>query len=308
MQRISTNRAAIAPAFILAAVPLALLAAIGLYQIFGNIPAARSAREDTKNAFFVIRNVDALFSAVQDAERGQRGYLITGRESYLTPYETAKERIPQLLSDLQQATLDRPTQQRRLLTLQSDLTTKMNELAATIAIRREQGFDSAVAIVNTDAGRNAMEAIRADIDAITDAANVRMQEKMTTAEAVDQRAMLTFIIGSAIGAAALLCGGILLARAHRRAAMSERVLLATLDSVREGVATFDADRRLLAWNQTFLRMLKLPREHCDGAMPSPPTGHPKSVDLANILRYFTPRASEPAGRRSWSAGKRTVGL
>jgi CHASE3 domain sensor protein len=143
----------------LAAVPLALLAAIGLYQIFGNIPAARSAREDTKNAFFVIRNVDALFSAVQDAERGQRGYLITGRESYLTPYETAKERIPQLLSDLQQATLDRPTQQRRLLTLQSDLTTKMNELAATIAIRREQGFDSAVAIVNTDAGRNAMEAI-----------------------------------------------------------------------------------------------------------------------------------------------------
>jgi signal transduction histidine kinase len=136
----------------------------------------------------------------------------------------------------------------------------MNELTATIAIRREQGFDSAVAIVNTDAGRNAMEAIRADIDAITDAANVRMQEKMTTAEAVDQRAMLTFIIGSAIGAAALLCGGILLARAHRRAAMSERVLLATLDSVREGVATFDADRRLLAWNQTFLRMLKLPRE------------------------------------------------
>jgi len=29
--------------------------------------------------------------------------------------------------------------------------------------------------------------------------------------------------------------------------------------VREGVAAFDADRRLIAWNQTFSRMLKLPR-------------------------------------------------
>jgi CHASE3 domain sensor protein len=74
----------------------------------------------------------------RNPKRGGRGYLFTGREDYLAPYEKAKKRIPQLLSDLQQATLDRSDQQRRLLQLQADLTTKLNELATTITLRREK--------------------------------------------------------------------------------------------------------------------------------------------------------------------------
>jgi len=73
--------------------------------------------------------------AIQDAERGQRGYLITGRDAYLDPYNSAKERLPQLARRFAQAVADRPEQQRRLLALQGDLTTKMNELAETIARR-----------------------------------------------------------------------------------------------------------------------------------------------------------------------------
>ena len=37
------------------------------------------------------------------------------------------------------------------------------------------------------------------------------------------------------------------------------MLQATLESVREGIVALDADRRLIAWNQTFKRMLKLPK-------------------------------------------------
>ena len=102
--------------------------------------------------------------------------------------------------------------------------------------------------MNTDTGRIAMEAVEADIDAIIDAADVRLQARMATAESLEQHVTLTFLIGSII-ACALIAGAFLLARAYRRAALSEGVLQATLDSVREGVAGFDADRRLLAWNQ-----------------------------------------------------------
>jgi signal transduction histidine kinase/FixJ family two-component response regulator len=258
MSRISTPRADIVPALLFAAVPLAFLAAITFYQLFSIVPDARSAREDTKNAFLVVRTASALAEAIQDAERGQRGYLITGRDTYLEPYETAKERIPRLLGDLQQAILDRPDQQRRLLTLRGDLTTKMKELAATIAMRREQGFNAAQAMVNTDAGRTAMETVKTDIDAIFDAANARLLARMDTAEAADRRVALTFAIGSAIAAGALIDCAVFLAQAYRRAAASERILQATLDSVREGVVAFDPDRRLLAWNQSFRLMLKLP--------------------------------------------------
>ena len=259
MQRISISRADFAPALLFALVPLAFLAAITFYQFFKNVPDARLAREDTKKTFLIVRTASAVDEAIQDAERGQRGYLITGRDAYLDPYNSAKERLPQLLVDLQQAVADRPEQQRRLLALQGDLTTKMNELAETIARRREQGFGAAQAMVNTDAGRIAMEAVEADIGAIIDAADMRLQARMATAESLEQRVLLTFLIGSIIAACALIAGAILLARAYRRAASSERLLQATLDSVREGVAAFDADRRLIAWNQTFSRMLKLPR-------------------------------------------------
>jgi CHASE3 domain sensor protein len=73
------------------------------YQFFKNVPDARLAREDTKEAFLVVRSANAVAEAIQDAERGQRGYLITGRESYLEPYNSAKEHLPQLLGILQQA-------------------------------------------------------------------------------------------------------------------------------------------------------------------------------------------------------------
>jgi CHASE3 domain sensor protein len=151
--------------------------------------------------YLVVRSANAVAEAIQDAERGQRGYLITGRESYLEPYNSAKEHLPQLLGILQQAVANRPEQQRRLLTLQGDLTTKMNELDVTIATRREKG--SALAIVNTDTGRIAMEAVEADIDAIIDAADARLQARMATAESLEQHVTLTFLIGSFIAACAL---------------------------------------------------------------------------------------------------------
>lgn len=220
MQRISTPRADLGPAVLFAAVPLAFLSAISFYQIFYNLPAAELARDNIRNSFSVVRTASDLCGEIQSAERGQRGYLLTGRDVYLEPYEKAKQRIPHLLGDLQQATLDRPEQQRRLLKLQADLTTKMNELEATIALRRDKGFDAALAVVETDTGLAAMEAIQADTNDILDAAHEKLEERLKTAESLDQRVAQTFAIGSAIAALALIASGLLLARAYRRSASS----------------------------------------------------------------------------------------
>ena len=173
----------------------------------------------------------------------------------------------------------------------------MNELAETIAKRREQGFGTAQAMVNTDAGRIAMEAVEADIGAIIDAADMRLQARLATAKSLEQRVLLTFLIGSIIAACALIAGAILLARAYRRAASSERLLQATLDSVREGVAAFDADRRLIAWNQTFSRMLKLPRRTLQ-RREALPVGKTAEIDRFND--YF--RDSRCRGQANWPGG------
>ena len=256
MSRVGNARFLI-PTLLFAGIPLVFIAAIVVFQLMKNVPDARRARVNTVLSFETIRAANAIDAAVQDAERGQRGFLISGQEVYLDPYTKAKERMPQLMVELQQATVASADQLPRLLQLQADITTKMNELASTITAMRQQGYEAAKAIVNTDAGRLSMEAISADLQSIRDAASARLTARLQRAAATEERITLTFVVGSIIAALALLTGAFLLGLAYRRAAISEQVLQATLDSVREGVGALDQRSRLRAWNKSFLSMLGL---------------------------------------------------
>ena len=262
-------RPEIIPAFLFAGIPLLFIAGVVAVQLARNVPDSRIARANTILSFQTIRAANAIDEAVQDAERGQRGFLITGQEVYLEPYTKAQERLSQLMVNLQQATSTSPDQQPRLLRLQADITTKMNELASTITAMRRQGYDAAKTIVTTDVGRLSMEAISADLATIMDAAEARLNSRFDSAAAAERRITLTFIVGSIISAIALMLGAFLLARAYRRTAASEQVLQATLDSVREGVAAFDDRGRLRAWNDPFIMMSGLAASEIRRGAPLP---------------------------------------
>ena len=252
-------RAQLLPALLFAAIPLAFLVAVALYRFVDAAPEARRTRAETVASFQAMRAVGAVDQAVQDAERGQRGFLLTGRDAYLEPYTTAKASLPRLMSDLQWSLHDDADQQRRVLSLQANLTTKMNELESTIATYRAKGFDDALAIVLNDSGRLTMDAIRADLGALVEAETVRLAGRQKEAEAAGQRVTATFIVGSMISGLALLVGAALLTLAYRRIASSELMLQSTLDSVREGAAAFDDEGRLRAWNAPFAQLLGLTR-------------------------------------------------
>jgi signal transduction histidine kinase/ActR/RegA family two-component response regulator len=258
MARRWQNRSEIILALIFSAVPLLFVAALAVFQLGVNTPEARQARANTVLSFQTIRAVNAVDEAIQDAERGQRGFLITGRDSYLDPYEQAKKQLPQLMLDLQAATAAHTEQQQRLLKLQADVTTKMNELALTITAMRERGFNAAKAIVDNDTGRLAMEAVTDDLQAIAGQAQARLAARLEAAADVESRVTSTFLLGTAVSALALLIGGFVLVNALSRATGSERVLQATLDSVREGVAAVDRRGRLRAWNSPFMSILGVP--------------------------------------------------
>jgi signal transduction histidine kinase/ActR/RegA family two-component response regulator len=246
-----STRAEIILALLVGAVPLVIVVAIMTVQLTRNEPEARQARADTLLDFEAIRAVSAVDEAVQDAERGQRGFLITGREDYLEPYQRAKERLPQLMQNLQTATAGNLEQQQRILHLQAHITTKMNELASTIATMRSSGYQAAKGIVDTDLGRQAMMDISTDLVAISDVENARLNARLRGASAADARLISTFVAGSAVSLMGLLVGAALLVGAVRRAMRSERTLKATMDSVREGVAAFDPRSRLRAANASF---------------------------------------------------------
>ena len=121
-----------------------------------------------------------LLSVMKDAETGQRGYVITGDESYLEPYKAALSALPATLADLRKLTADNPEQQRRLASITPLIEAKLAELKAVIDLRRAQGFDAAAKLVTTNAGKTHMDQIRAVVAAAD-------QEARDRAEAADRR-------------------------------------------------------------------------------------------------------------------------
>ena len=176
----------LAPALLFAVLPLVFLVAVAIFQLTIALPEASLSRAETAASFQTLRDVSAVDEAVQDAERGQRGFLVTGRDSYLEPYDHAKEILPALMGNLSRDVSGDGDQQGRLLSLQADLTTKMNELAATIATFRSSGFNAAKAIVDTDVCRDSMIAVTDDLAAIADAESALLRTRSAQQASADR--------------------------------------------------------------------------------------------------------------------------
>ncbi len=251
MPQLSVSYRQLAAASFFGFIPFVFLAIIMFYQFFGSLPGIRDSREAVTHTFEVIRVAKTIEQKVGEAEAGGRGFLITGDQAYLGPYEAALPQIPELLAQLQALVADNPEQQRRLLTLQGNVTTKLNVLRATVDTMRTAGFDAARAVMLNDVGRQAMDDIRngvADFVAVEDGL---LRTRLAAAVIAEERVRLSMFGGAGIAFAALLVGSLLLSRAYRHSAAAERVLRATLDSVREGVTAFDPEGRLVVWSSMF---------------------------------------------------------
>ncbi|WP_227439723.1 CHASE3 domain-containing protein [Methylobacterium sp. W2] len=139
--------------FLVFTVLLAILALVGGVT-WERLGASREAREWSQHSYRVLATMKDLAIALRDAETGQRGFLLTSKDDYLAPYNEARDRVGGLQGELQKLTVDNPAQQRRLRDLSPVIQHKLEELAQTVQLRRDVGFEAALRLVNTDAGRD----------------------------------------------------------------------------------------------------------------------------------------------------------
>src|ERR1700736_3527312 len=77
-------------AFLVAVIAVVVIAALSYTSLQSSAASARSLNR----AVEVIAQLQTVLSTVKDAETGQRGYLLTGRESYLEPHTEARGALP----------------------------------------------------------------------------------------------------------------------------------------------------------------------------------------------------------------------
>ena len=102
----------------------------------------------------------ALVSEAKDAETGQRGYVLTGIESYLEPYNAGTAEAERTLVELEALTAANPGQRQQVSLMREQLKQKFAELAETIELRRKSGFDAALAVVKEGRGKRYMDELR----------------------------------------------------------------------------------------------------------------------------------------------------
>jgi signal transduction histidine kinase len=116
----------------------------------------------------VIEMVQMTLSTLQDGETGQRGYILTGQETYLEPFYESVDKAHHQLNTLSELTADNPSQQNRISILRSLIEKKFTELQNTISLRKEKGFDAALQVVLTGEGKALMDDIRKTMSQMQD--------------------------------------------------------------------------------------------------------------------------------------------
>jgi CHASE3 domain sensor protein len=153
----------------------------------------------------VLEDLGQLLSLVKDAETGQRGFVITGDDAFLEPYQQALGPVPKTVASLRALTADNPRQQRRLDDVESLIATKLAELGRTIQLRRTQGFEATQKVVQIGEGKKAMDDLRNVIDAMDQEERDLLRARGESAGASASGAKTTISVGALF--ALLLVGG-----------------------------------------------------------------------------------------------------
>ncbi|MDT9599931.1 CHASE3 domain-containing protein [Sphingosinicella rhizophila] len=112
----------------------------------------------------VQTRLNLVRSLITEAESGRRGFLLTGRDVYLEPYQRAILRLPRELDTLEGAVADNAVARRNMERMRPAIQAKLNELGASVALVRLGRRADAVGVLQTGAGQRHIVEARAAIN------------------------------------------------------------------------------------------------------------------------------------------------
>lgn len=170
-----------------------------------------------------------MMSLMQDAETGQRGYLLTQDKAYLAPYTQASADFENSLARLSSAVATSPNLRPALTQLSSLLRQKLAELKTTVDLVRNGQSASAMSIVRGDRGKDLMNQARAVFAALLDQSNDEIGKRIAAQKQAIQRLRL-LAVGGGIVIFALAGAAAWTIVSYTRGLIEARVELETLNA------------------------------------------------------------------------------
>jgi CheY-like chemotaxis protein/CHASE3 domain sensor protein len=190
---------------------VAIFAALGWLSYRGALQVRTASRMES-HTYQVLNELEGLISTIKDAETGQRGYIITGQESYLEPYTAAISTLDERIEQIRDLTQDNPVQQQQLDQLAPLVANRLEILQRVIDIRRTQGFEPALQVVQADQGRRVMGEIRDLIEEMEATETELLNQRTAKADLATQQMLYGVAFGIPLYSLLLALLGFFLAK------------------------------------------------------------------------------------------------
>ena len=147
-----------------------------------------------------------LRSAIQSAESAQRGFLVSGNEIYLAPFDSAKASLERQLVRLKSLLAPFPETDAMLRRLTGVIAEKTSEMDRTIALKQEQRDAEALAIFRTNRGKALMDEANVFLSSVIRTTDERLTNGVTEQRENAARLRWVSLIGGII--IVLVVGGV----------------------------------------------------------------------------------------------------
>jgi PAS domain S-box-containing protein len=200
---------------------------------------ARTSDESLRSKELEL-SLERLLSSLRDAETGQRGYIVTGSENYLFPYDGALREIDGRLRTVEARIAARGSSAEELRELADLVKIKLDELARTIDLYRQGEREKAIELVRSDQGKSAMDAIRAMIGERVLVEQRNVERLMGLERDARQATLRSSVSLSALAVGLMFLLGYVVRRDSSRLRLSEERLATMLRSIGDAVIATDA--------------------------------------------------------------------
>src|SRR6476469_9815544 len=156
------------------------------------------------HTYEVKAKLEALEKNLVNAETGQRGFIYTGRNNFLEPYNKAIIILNKDLKEIQELVRDNPKQLGKLAKIEALSQEKLSELAETISLKKAGKETELRALVLSGTGKQVMDSLRDELGEMIEIENELLERRKGEAKRAEETS--TFIsLGGTAAAIGLAC-------------------------------------------------------------------------------------------------------
>lgn len=203
--------------------------------------------------------IENLLSSLKDAETGQRGFIITGQEEYLDPYNSSisPTGIPSYIKELRRITVSDKIQKKHFDELNGKINLRLDILRKGIELRRSAGFNKAESFIVRTGSKEVMDEIRNITATMKDNETQQLNLQFGEAAHSSQKVYIVTLIGYFLSILLLVIAyGILHHEILRRRHAEKSLLIKNIvfDASITGNSIADVNGRLIQVNKAFVSM------------------------------------------------------